>query len=50
MEDDGCIVAFKGKFEVPLPTVRAVSDAEAFKMVKTGKSRKKGWKRILRRY
>ncbi|VDM40617.1 unnamed protein product [Toxocara canis] len=36
-----------GKYQVPLPSVRAVSDAEAFKVVKTGKSRRKGWKRMV---
>jgi len=36
-----------GKYQVPLPKVRAVSDAEAFKVVKTGKSRRKGWKRMV---
>ncbi|CAD5207906.1 unnamed protein product [Bursaphelenchus xylophilus] len=35
-----------GKYEVPLPKVKAVSDAEAFKVVNTGKSRRKGWKRM----
>uniref|UniRef100_F1LAJ3 Ribosome biogenesis protein NSA2 homolog n=1 Tax=Ascaris suum TaxID=6253 RepID=F1LAJ3_ASCSU len=36
-----------GKYQVPLPSVRAVSDAEAFKVVKTGKTRRKGWKRMV---
>jgi len=36
-----------GKYQVPLPKVRAVSDAEAFKVVNTGKSRRKGWKRMV---
>jgi len=36
-----------GKWEVPLPKVRAISEAEAFKVVKTGKSRRKGWKRMV---
>ncbi|KAI6179842.1 Ribosome biogenesis protein NSA2-like protein [Aphelenchoides besseyi] len=36
-----------GKYEVPIPKVRAVSDAEAFKVVNTGKSRRKGWKRMV---
>lgn len=36
-----------GKYQVPLPTVRAVSDVEAFKVVKTGKTRRKGWKRMV---
>uniref|UniRef100_A0AC35TH61 Ribosome biogenesis protein NSA2 homolog n=1 Tax=Rhabditophanes sp. KR3021 TaxID=114890 RepID=A0AC35TH61_9BILA len=36
-----------GKYEVPIPKVRAVSDAEAFKVVKTGKTRRKSWKRMV---
>jgi ribosome biogenesis protein NSA2 len=36
-----------GKYSVPLPKVRAVSDAEAFKVVNTGKTRRKGWKRMV---
>jgi len=36
-----------GKWAVPLPKVRAVSEAEAFKVVKTGKSRRKAWKRMV---
>jgi len=36
-----------GKWEVPLPKVKAISEAEAFKVVKTGKSRRKGWKRMV---
>ncbi|KAL3997836.1 Ribosomal protein S8e family protein [Acanthocheilonema viteae] len=36
-----------GKYQVPIPTVKAVSDAEAFKVVKTGKTRRKGWKRMI---
>lgn len=36
-----------GKWVVPLPKVKAVSEAEAFKVVKTGKSRRKGWKRMV---
>lgn len=36
-----------GKWTVPIPKVAAVSDAEAFKVVKTGKSRRKGWKRMV---
>ncbi|KAF7629936.1 hypothetical protein Mgra_00009068 [Meloidogyne graminicola] len=35
------------KYQVPLPKVKAVSDAEAFKVVNTGKSRRKGWKRMV---
>jgi len=36
-----------GKYNVPIPKVKAVSDAEAFKVVKTGKTRRKGWKRMV---
>jgi len=36
-----------GKWEVPLPKVKAVSDAEAFKVVRTGKTRRKAWKRMV---
>jgi len=36
-----------GKWEVPIPKVRAVSEAEALKVVKTGKSRRKAWKRMV---
>uniref|UniRef100_A0A914VNP0 Ribosome biogenesis protein NSA2 homolog n=1 Tax=Plectus sambesii TaxID=2011161 RepID=A0A914VNP0_9BILA len=36
-----------GKWEVPLPKVKAVSEAEAFKVVKTGKTRRKAWKRMV---
>jgi len=36
-----------GKWVVPLPKVKAVSEAEAFKVVKTGKSRRKAWKRMV---
>lgn len=36
-----------GKYQVPLPKVKAVSEMEAFKVVKTGKSRRKGWKRMV---
>ncbi|PAV64089.1 hypothetical protein WR25_00068 isoform A [Diploscapter pachys] len=35
------------KYQVPIPQVKAVSDAEAFKVVKTGKSRRKAWKRMV---
>ncbi|MFH4979165.1 hypothetical protein AB6A40_005874 [Gnathostoma spinigerum] len=36
-----------GKYQVAIPKVRAISDAEAFKVVKTGKSRRKSWKRMV---
>ncbi|CAJ0573319.1 unnamed protein product, partial [Mesorhabditis spiculigera] len=35
------------KYQVPIPKVKALADAEAFKVVKTGKSRRKGWKRMV---
>lgn len=36
-----------GKWEVPLPKVRGMSEAEVFKVVKSGKSKRKGWKRMV---
>lgn len=36
-----------GKWDVPLPKVRGVSEAEVFKVIKTGKSRRKAWKRMV---
>ncbi|KAK6726511.1 hypothetical protein RB195_004688 [Necator americanus] len=36
-----------GKYQVPIPQVKAVSDAEAFKVVKSGKTNRKGWKRMV---
>ena len=36
-----------GKWEVPLPKVKGVSENEVFKVVKTGKSRRKAWKRMV---
>jgi ribosome biogenesis protein NSA2 len=36
-----------GKYEVPIPKVKSISDAEAFKVVNTGKTRRKGWKRMV---
>lgn len=36
-----------GKWEVPLPKVKGVSENEVFKVVKTGKTRRKGWKRMV---
>merc|ERR1719186_1228550 len=36
-----------GKWEVPIPTVRAPSEAEVFKVLKSGKTRRKGWKRMV---
>jgi len=36
-----------GKWDVPLPKVRAVGEDEVFKVIRTGKSRKKAWKRMV---
>nr|CAG4645050.1 EOG090X0BLH [Leptodora kindtii] len=36
-----------GKWEVPLPKVRAQAEAEVFRVMKTGKTRRKGWKRMV---
>lgn len=36
-----------GKWEVPLPKVRGMSEGEVFKVVKTGKTRRKAWKRMV---
>ncbi|KAL8563551.1 Ribosome biogenesis protein [Nucella lapillus] len=36
-----------GKWDVPLPKVKAVSEAEMFKVVKSGKSKRKAWKRMV---
>jgi len=36
-----------GKWDVPIPKVRAVSEAEALKVMRTGKSRRKAWKRMV---
>ncbi|EFA84045.1 TGF beta-inducible nuclear protein [Heterostelium album PN500] len=36
-----------GKWAVPLPKVRAISEDEMFKVVKTGKRQKKAWKRMV---
>jgi len=36
-----------GKWDVPIPKVRAVSEAEAFKIVRTGKTKRKAWKRMV---
>ncbi|EEB06756.1 ribosome biogenesis protein NSA2 [Schizosaccharomyces japonicus yFS275] len=35
------------KFSVPLPQVRGVSEEEMFKVVRTGKSKKNAWKRMI---
>lgn len=36
-----------GKWDVPLPKVKAVSEAEMFKVVRSGKSKRKAWKRMI---
>jgi ribosome biogenesis protein NSA2 len=36
-----------GKWEVPLPKVKAISEAEVFKVLKSGQTRRKGWKRMV---
>lgn len=36
-----------GKWDVPIPKVRAQADAEVFKVLKSGKSKRKAWKRMV---
>jgi len=36
-----------GKWDVPIPKVRAQSEAEVFKVLRTGKSKRKAWKRMV---
>jgi len=36
-----------GKWNVPIPKVRAQSEAEVFRVIKTGKSKRKAWKRMV---
>jgi len=36
-----------GKWEVPIPKVRAVSENEAMKEFKSGKNKRKSWKRVV---
>ncbi|XP_022102990.1 ribosome biogenesis protein NSA2 homolog [Acanthaster planci] len=36
-----------GKWDVPIPKVRGVSEQEVFKVLKTGKKRDKAWKRMV---
>jgi ribosome biogenesis protein NSA2 len=36
-----------GKWDVPLPQVKPISEDEMFKVLKTGKRRKKQWKRMV---
>jgi ribosome biogenesis protein NSA2 len=35
------------RFSVPLPKVRGISDEDMFSVVKTGKSKRKSWKRVI---
>jgi ribosome biogenesis protein NSA2 len=35
------------KYSVPLPRVRGIAEDEMFKVVKTGKSKSKAWKRMV---
>ncbi|XP_017771773.1 PREDICTED: ribosome biogenesis protein NSA2 homolog [Nicrophorus vespilloides] len=36
-----------GKWDVPIPKVRAQGDSEVFKVLKSGKTRRKAWKRMV---
>lgn len=36
-----------GKWDVPVPQVKGVSDAEVFKVLKSGKTKRKSWKRMV---
>lgn len=36
-----------GKYAVPLPKVRGMAEEEVFKVIKTGKRKQKGWKRMI---
>ena len=36
-----------GKWEVPIPKVRPIADDEMFKVLRTGKRKKKAWKRMV---
>lgn len=36
-----------GKWEVPLPKVRPITEEEVFKVMKTGKRKRKQWKRMI---
>lgn len=36
-----------GKWAVPIPKVKAMSDEEMFKILRTGKRKKKAWKRVI---
>ncbi len=41
-----CLLLFQGKWEVPLPKVRGVSEAEVFKVMKSGKTKRE----LMRQY
>jgi len=36
-----------GKWQVPIPKVKAMSEAEMYKVMRTGKRKKKAWKRVI---
>nr|NVI75323.1 intronic protein 259 [Cucujiformia] len=36
-----------GKWDVPIPKVKAQGDSEVFRVVTTGKTRRKAWKRMV---
>jgi ribosome biogenesis protein NSA2 len=36
-----------GKWDVPIPKVRAQADAEVFKVLRSGKTKRKAWKRMV---
>lgn len=36
-----------GKWDVPIPKVRAQGDSEVFKVIKSGKTKRKAWKRMV---
>merc|ERR1719510_2919420 len=36
-----------GKWAVPIPKVRAMPEAEVFKVLRSGKSKRKQWKRMI---
>lgn len=39
-----------GKWTVPLPKVRAMGEDEVMKVVRTGKTKRKGWKRMITKH
>ncbi|XP_059477050.1 ribosome biogenesis protein NSA2 homolog [Neocloeon triangulifer] len=36
-----------GKWDVPIPKVKAQSDSEVFRVLRSGKTKRKGWKRMV---